>query len=248
MNFRSNLDKNCLLSSAAIEVYFDNKKVSIVAPSVKMYLTDLDFQSFIYTVKLTPEKFREIVNSSDYVVNTEYEQLLAILKIKGLEHYRGLLIKYMGLIFPNLTYKNSAFFCGEQLLTSEEYKILIDMLLVSCGEKDIKIFAGLEEVLPEKPLSASEKRMKEVEEKLRKVKEKKKQKTDKKTKESSVVTYDQIVIAIMYEFKSLTLEKIYDMNMFTLLELYGYISKVVDNQIQIVAAGNGNLKNFTYFI
>jgi hypothetical protein len=36
--------------------------------------------------------------------------------------------------------------------------------------------------------------------------------------------------------------------MVTLLDLWKYISKIVDNQIQIVAAGNGLTKKFTYFI
>lgn len=245
MNFKTNFNKLSLLGNEKIKLYFEDKTVEFVPPNIRLYLLDLDFQEFLYALKQTPETIEQIIKPIKFIVNNNYETFLSILK---LDYKTELYIKYFNLLFPNLNYQNDQFVYQNIPLNWEEYDILLDILFISCGERDIdpflkKVEGGLDS---EVKFSESQKRFKELQEKIEKAKIKNKSK-DKKL-DSKHITIDQIVIAILYEFKSLTLEKVYDMNMFTILEFWKYISKIVDNQIQIVAAGNGNIKEFTYFI
>ena len=48
------------------------------------------------------------------------------------------------------------------------------------------------------------------------------------------------------EIQSVCLDDIFDMNYFTFMWYYSNVNKLIENKIQIVAAGNGMLKNFNY--
>lgn len=243
MNFKTNFSKLTLLGNEKIKIYFDDKTVEFVPPNVRRYLTDLDFIEFMYILKMEPKDFSKIFNGN-FVVETKYEVLMAILKT---DYKTSLILQYFNELFPNIVYKESHLECNTYI-TSEEYDLLIEFLLVSCAELSFdslmsKIDGGKQEEI--KPLTDLEKRKLEVEEKLKKAKEKKKSQTDKK---DSSITIDQIVVAILYEFPSLSIDDIYSMNMITLLDFWKYVAKVIDTQIHITAAGNGLTKDFTYFI
>lgn len=246
MNFRTNFSKLCLLSNEVIKIYFEDKIVEFVPPTMKLYFNDLEFAEFKVLLKQNPKEFSKL--NSIYQVTNEYEVFLAILK----SNYKTEIILYfLNLIFPNINYIDSQLKINNIPLTYEEYMLLIDFLEVSCGEKDFKEF--MEKINPEnqiketknKELSEIARRMKETEDKLNELKKNKKTKA---AKDENAITIDQIVVAILYEFPSLRLEDILNMNVYTLLTFWDYVGKVVDIEIQKIAAGNGLIKDFTYFI
>ena len=151
----------------------------------------------------------------------------------------GELKEYFQQLFPNITY-DTTLRVKESILNSEEYAILLQFLWTTCGESDISLL--LKEATKTNQLSEIELRTKEATDKIESIKNKNKQKS------KSTITIDQIVIGILYEFPALTIERIYDMNMFTLLHFWGYASRSEDHKVQIVAAGTGNIKEFTHFI
>lgn len=241
MNFRTNFNKISLLGNELIKIYFEDKTVEFVPPNLRLYLTDLDFTELMFILKQTPEEYNSMVKIPTFIVNNNYEVFLAILKVY---EKSTTTIYYFNKLFPNLDYIDSQFKCNDVPLTYEEYNILIDILLVSCAEKEYEEFVNRTKKVEVKNsfLTEAENRLKAIKDKAKKVDK------EENTSKTNAITFDQIIIAILYEFPSLTLDRIYDMNMFTLLDFWKYISKVVDNQIQIVAAGNGNVKKFTYFI
>lgn len=255
MNFKTNFGKIALLGNVPIYIRFSNKTINFVPPNIKLYLLDDDFAYFLYIVKMTPEEFKTF--NEKFIVENKYETLMSVLKI---DPNANTIVSNLLKVFPNLTYKKSCLMVDEEVVTAEEYEVLLKMLLISCGEMDMDLFMNQVQVAakPPRELTPSEKRAKEVEEKLERIKktgkkrEKEKQpdtKSENNTaSKSSTIMIDQIIIAILYEFPSLTLEGVYNMSMFTLLDFWSYIQKVVDNQIMIVAAGSGHVKKFTYFI
>ena len=244
MNFKTNLTRLALLSGSNIKIYFENKVVELCPPSLKLYLTDLDFLEFLSLLKQKPVDFNKNIALTGYSVETSYDVLQLLIK---LEYKTSELLTYFKIIFPNSDFRDGVFYFNDQELTNEEYDIILEILLLTCAEGDLNLFLSKLETKEEpvvKKLSVIEKKMKENADKMASMK-----KVDEKTKNSnSTITIDQIVIGILYEFPSLRLEDIFSMNMVTLLDFWKYVSKVVDNQIQIVAAGNGLTKEFTYFI
>lgn len=246
MNFRTNLNKLSLIANEKIKFYFEDKVVEFVPPSLRLYLLDLDYSLLAFVLRQTPESLSKLINPLPFVIENKYETFLLILKLEGDKH-----LNIFNKIFPNITFEEDQLKCEGIPLTSEEYDILIEALEVSCSEKDLDKF--LNKLESKEDHTASNSLIEEAQKRLSAAKEKGKPVENKKQKEESTqkgkgVTIDQIVISVLYEFPSLSIERIYDMNMFTLLQFWSYVSKVVDNQIQIIAAGNGNLKKFTYFI
>lgn len=250
MNFKTNFSKLSLLGNEIIKIYFPDKTVEFVPPNIRLYLMDIDFLEFLFLLKQDVESFKKMADLP-IQVDSSYEVLLTIIKV---EYKKDLILKYFKKLFPNLNYEASQFKCDGMPLSQEEYEILLDFLLVSCAEKDFDTFMKQIEgsTKDEEVISESQKRFKALQEKIEQAKKKNKKeiknKKDDKPDKSSAITIDQIVIAILYEFSNLAINDVYDMNMVTLLEFWKYVSKVVDTQIQIVAAGNGNVKKFTYFI
>ena len=250
MNFKTNLNTFSLLGNEKIKFYFDDKIVEFVPPNLRLYINDIEF-NYVKTLLFYKVKdFKKLLPNSNVIVENEYDVLLAMLK---LEINKDLILKYFKLLFPNLIYQNSNFFVEEEMLVYDEYRILLDAILVACAEKDLKAFFKENEPEvkeEEENLDPAIKKMREAQEKVKKIKSKKTKNSDKKndkTKDGEGITIDQIVVALVYEF-NFSIAEIYDMNMFALLHFWTYISKVIDTQIQIVAAGNGLTKEFTYFI
>ena len=245
MNFSTNFSKLALMANETIKIYFTDKTVEFVPPNLRLYLLDLDFFEFSILFTQNSESFNKDFLNENFVTENKYEAFLAILY----SNYKNEeILYYLNKIFPNLEYKNKQIKCNDVPLSNEEYDVLIDFLEVSYATLDFKTFMKKMDLdyQGSKELTDAQKKMKEAEERIAKAK--KKNKKNKDNKPSPTITIDQIIIAVLYEFPGLGIEDIYNMNLFTLLEFWTYVSKVVDNQILIVAAGNGLSKEFTYFI
>lgn len=247
MSIKTNLDALTLLGNELIKIYFEDKIIEFRAPTIRLLLMDKDFELFVLALRQTPASLKELMENNLFIVNNNYETFLSLLKTES--SAKDIILDFFYMTFPNLTYKNSQLYCGEVPLSPNEYDIILNAFWVSCGEKELKTFFNEEKKL-DTQLTERQKKQQELEEKIKKSKEKKKTKETKNENKSSTstITIEQIVIAILYEFKGLKIDDIYNMNMFAVLELWKYVSKIVDNQIQIIAAGNGNIKKFTYFI
>lgn len=245
MTFKTNLSRLSLIGNKPIKIYFENKTIIFRPPSISLYLTDLDFSEFLAILKEEPQEFNDTPGIG-FIVETKYEIIQALL---NMGYKKEMITQFFQLLFPNLTLNECMFYVDNEELTNEEYEILLKILLVSCGEKSLDEFieygnntVAKSEVIVEDPLLA---KIRAQEQRLKEMKNKKEKKS---TADGSAITIDQIVIGILYEFPSFSLEDIYNMNMFTLLHFWTYVGKVVDTQIQIIAAGNGLIKKFTYFI
>lgn len=245
MNFKTNLNKLTLLSNTKIKIYFEDKTIDFIPPNIINYFSDLDFLEFKFLLKQNPKNFSS-EELGDYHIENEYEFFLITLKTG---YKKEQLLNYFLQLFPNLEYKNNGFYSNNISLKYEEYLLLLDILEISCGEKDLDKFLNqnikqeeVKKINKDPHLAELEAKMKAGQEKLEELKKSKKQ------KEKNGLTIDQIVIAILYEFPSFKLEDILRMNVFAVLYLWENVGKVIDTEIQKIAAGNGLLKDFTYFI
>jgi ATP phosphoribosyltransferase regulatory subunit HisZ len=142
-------------------------------------------------------------------------------------------------IILDLYVKNEKLFVGAQLLKLKELQKIEEVLQIIMGQK-ISTSKDEEELSPE------EKRMLELEEKI-KAKKQKQEEEEGKT-EQDANTIEDIMIAVIYEF-GFDLEKIMNMNYFTLIWFYSYTSKLHVYRINQFAIGSGMVKkiNSDYF-
>jgi hypothetical protein len=245
MNFKSNLSKLALLSNRPLKIFLENKEVTFVPPTVAEYFTDMDFIEFYSSITTPVEKMNEILKDYRIILDSRYGILKLLLKTS---ERKEVYYKILQKMLPNVEIKENLLYFNAAPLTNEEYDYILNILEVSCGTKKLEEF---EKEASVKKLSEYDRKMQEQEERIKRIKESKnkvKLGKDENKSEAKTITIDQIVIALTYEFASLTINTIFDLNVFTFLYFYGQLNKIVDNQIQIQAAGNGLTKKFTYFI
>lgn len=238
MIFKTDLNKLLLLGNKTIHIFFKDKIVNFIPPTLEL----------LYSYNFSELK---TVLDTDYttidlhiIVENQYEFFLAFLKISD---HRDIIMENFNKIFPNIIYSKNQLFCDDLPITNDEFLVLRDFLKVTCAEQDLSTIlpeaqVEQEEEKPKGKFAELFNKLQDNEEKLKKMKEKNKKGS------SGNITIDQIVVAIIYEFPSLKIEDVFQMNLFSILEMWKYVSKVIDTKIQITAAGNGLVKNFTYFI
>jgi len=239
MNFRTNFSKTALLSNTKIIVEFDDKTVELIPPTLNQYLHDLDMIQTLGILRIEPKDFNEQVSESNFIVDSKMGVLLSIFDLK---QFNGDKIKQtLFKLFPNLTYGRTEIFCEGLPLSNEEFDLLLKMLQISCDEQKFEVLSPKSQ-----EDSEIEKKLKEQKDKINQLK--KKTQEVKQANSNTEITMDQIVMALCYEFPAFTPDYIFNMNVFSVMYYYSYIGKIIDNQIQIVAAGNGLAKEFKYFI
>ena len=246
MSFKkTNFGSLALFGNNTINVVFDNKVVIFQPPNLKTYFLDLEFETFMLILRQKLEDFNKNVASLGFISENKYDMICGLIKV---EYELETIKKYIKLIFPNIDIVGTELMCDNIPLDASEYDILIDMLLVSCGEKSYKDFMNFLEtgvISNSEESDLLKKKLKENEEKVKKAKNKKKKEEETNKKG---IQYDEVILAILYEFPSLSISDIYSMNVYTLLYFWNYVPLVSSNKIQTIAAGNGLSKKFTYFI
>ena len=242
MIIKHNFNKLNLLKNNIIELHFDNKIIKIQPPTLEDYYLNIEFQMFMMMLKQDINEILKRDPNFPLVVETPYELIQAFIM---LNLHKETLIRGFQKITPELTFDKNELTYNNIKLTSEEFDYILKVLWVSCGELEFdKTIKDFEPTTTQK--------LSEVQQKLldhqKRIDDAKAKKNKKQQNDKSNITIENIVLAILYEFPSFTSEDVYKMNMFTIYYLWQLLSRVVDNQIQIVAAGNGNIKDFTYFI
>lgn len=239
MNFRTNFSKTALLSNSKIIVEFDDKTVELIPPTLNQYLHDLEMIQTLGILRIEPKDFNEQVSESNFIVDSKMGVLLSIFDLK---QFNGDKIKQtLFKLFPNLTYGRTEIFCEGLPLSNEEFDLLLKMLQISCDEQKFEVLSPKSQ-----EDSEIEKKLKEQQNKINQLK--KKTQEVKQENSNTEITMDQIVMALCYEFPAFTPDYIFNMNVFSVMYYYSYIGKIIDNKIQIVAAGNRLTKEFKYFI
>jgi hypothetical protein len=239
MNFKTNFSKEVLFLNSDIEVIFEEtKKIKIKTISFKDYYSNLDLQNFVSLLNLDVKTFNELQTVEVLKVETLYDVATSIL----LSNFnKDLFIESLEKFFLGLeVIGNRIEFKGMNLeVTSEEYELLISMFLISLGIKNYKDYEVL--ILKSKE-TEDEKRLREKLEKTKKIKK-------ESPKESSKIpTIDQIVASILYHFKALSLEDIYNMNIYSVFRYYELAIGAQGYEAKLAALPTGAVKDFKYFI
>lgn len=64
----------------------------------------------------------------------------------------------------------------------------------------------------------------------------------KDKKEGDKDSTNNMLASIIYEFPQYTLEDLFELNIYTIYYLFGYVGKIANYEVSKIAAGNGNLK------
>lgn len=142
-------------------------------------------------------------------------------------------------------FKDGKILINDVIITEERFNILKLMFSIATGEKDFSEWTNFlqQKDTEEKEMDALSK---SILEKMRLNEEKIKKTKEGKNNSGKKTDIDIIMLSIVNEIPSISLNDIFNMNYFTFMWYYSNINKLVENKIQIVAAGNGLVKDFNY--
>lgn len=70
----------------------------------------------------------------------------------------------------------------------------------------------------------------------------------KGSKKDSNTSFEDLLIAILYEFQQYKIQDLMSMNLYTIYYLFKYVGKIANYEVSKIAAGNGLAKKHKYFI
>jgi len=221
-----------LLRNKPVAVLRNNEqdKIWVHGPTVGELYNDSNL--FIITQVLTSDK-EELKKMLSVDINVEREEMIRLLLTNSA--FSEELAIALKVLIPKITIEEEFILYENKEVSELEFKRIEDLLKIIIGQDD---FEKQEEEKEE--LSPAALRMKEIEARLEKKKE------NKSKKEASKYPFEDVLIALTYEF-NFTIEQMMDMNYFTLLWYYSYIGKIHGYRLTTAALGAGVGKDFDYF-
>lgn len=198
-----------------------------------------EIDATLYLMTANPNEFDKV--EMGFLAKNTYELFWGTLKLSPF--YANKIKTFFNNYFEEeFDFKNDKIIVGNTELDEEKFNLITTMFLIATGYKNFSEWTDLfnkpkEDSLDELSNSILRK-MAQNNEKIKKTKENKQgQKT---------TDLDMIMLSIVNEIQSISLDDIFDMNYFTFMWYYSNLNKLIENKIQIVAAGNGLIKNFNY--
>lgn len=237
------LEKLSIIANLPIEFSINGRRsISVKLPTLKEYITELDFKKFLGVISLTPEKIKDL----KLKLNFETKSVGGILKgFIYLTEYKDLLIKYLSRYVLDFQVLEGKVVVKDEELNIEELEYIAKLILVSMymEKLDDNLLNKKESKEPEKELSPTEKKLLEkqrlAEERLRKAKERKTESS------SSGLAIEEILLAISYEF-NISFEELLNKNYYSIIWQFGYVGKIDSHKLYQIIFGTGNTKNRNY--
>lgn len=239
-NFKNNLNKLNLLRNKA-SFLIDDMTVNLTFPTIEDSL-ELDFNTFLTVISV---KKKDIdVKALGIKAESDVELSMGLL-LKS--NFKTVAQKYFKRYVGDIEFSENIIKIGDKRITSKEYQFIIESMQVAMKKIPLP---DLEKEKKEKEeldgMSEMERKMllkqRAVEEKLAKAKQK------KNDKRENGLSLDDVCLALMYHFPQLTIETILSMNFYTLTWYFSYVGQLDAHEVHRIAAGNGLLKNYKYFI
>jgi len=186
---------------------------------------------------------RDIDEIKNLVVGQEIESyyllfsfiLAGVSKVEEVEKLASSILSGLQIIIPDLTFNDKKFMIGNEFLSEPVFNQIIIILFKMLKKEKIIINPDDDKFT---------KREKEMKMKVQRIKR-------NSTKEKGSDSMENMLASILYEYQQYTLKDLFELNIYTIYYLFGYVGKIANYEVSKIAAGNGNLKKskkHKYFI
>ena len=236
-SFNTNYSELKLLSSQKILGTINGKEFEIVPPK----LLDYHNKAFVFLITMLDEDIEEI---KDMIVGQQFTShylifsfiLAGIDKAEDVEKIGSLALSGLQLILPELVFEDKKFMLKGEFLDETSFNEIV-ILIFKMLKRDKIIINPDDDKFTKK-----EKKMKLLAQKIKRDSEKDSSKGD---------SIENMLAAILYEFQQYTLKDLFELNIYTIYYLFGYVGKISNYEISRIAYATGNFKKgkkLKYFI
>ena len=237
-NIKTTFDKMSLIHNVPVQFSINERRViEFRFPTIRETLGDINFNSFLGIILLTPEKVKEKNLNFGFIIQKHGDIIQGLIKNKD---YSKLLVPYLLRFIKDAVYKDDAIYVNDEKIMSYEFDYIVDKLMIGMSQKSFEE----NEEKPKKDLDPTIAKImqaqKESEEKLKKVKAK---------KSTNNITVEQIMLAVTYEF-GITPKDLLDSNYFSLVWYFSYVGKVDAHKLNqmILSSGLSKQKSYSYWL
>ena len=243
MIFNNNFREEYLLTND--DVLFTSKENQsthflLKIPTFKDIYFKNEILFFLNFLERDEEDLKKDFNLKDISIKNHFDYIYTIFvlseKVKDLEEAKNIFLKALKFLLPDFNYENKLLFIKDNIILNNDIlKEMRKILLLSLNKK----ITTIEDTDDE--FTKIEKQARIRAEKIRKNSEK------KGTKEDNSELKDML-ISIIYEFPQYKIEDLFNLNLYTIYFLFGYVGKIANYEVSKIAAGNGLAKKHKYFI
>lgn len=236
--FKNNFSKLLLLSGSDIRFYNDKKEFFMRIPTFYDFYSSEDLLSMLNYLDQDIKEINKIFNIKDLTSHYDFFKILFPLaeKIDQLKPIRRSLFNAMKIILPKFYFNNIMYIEEGTILTQKLFEEITEILFISIGNEKTIIKKEDDE------FTRIQKQAKLRAEKIR---------ASAKKEEGTVENFQSVkdmLVSILYEFPQYKLKDLFDLNIFTIHSLFGYVGKIANYEVSKIAAGNGLAKKHKYFI
>lgn len=239
-NFKNNYSEILLLSNKKITFERENEKFDMIP----MSLSDILFNTSLgYLIGILDTDIEELKKQiSGYNIKGHYEYFHLILTLgKKREEIRKvskMLLEGLKTIIPEINFDDGVLKIKKIFVDKNLFSEIIRIIFAVLGrEKTI--------ILPEDDeFTRIEKEAKLRAERIRTKSKKNKEQNENENDDG----LKNMLAAILYEFPQYQLKDLFELNIYTIHYLFGYVGKIANYEVSKIAAGNGLAKKHKYFI
>ena len=241
-SFKTNFNKtNLLRKKYRFYLDFGNEQIIYFRfPTFgELYDKVEEIDATLYLMTANPKEFDK--NEMGFIAENTYELFWGIIKYSPF--YTEIITKFFNKFFESqFTCKDGMMKLDDVVIDREKFDTIVMMFLIATGNKSFSDWTDMFNSKKEEQLDElSNSILQKMAQNNAKIKKTKENRQNQKTTD-----LDIIMLSIVNEIQSISLDDIFDMNYFTFMWYYSNLNKLVENKIQIVAAGNGLVKNFNY--
>lgn len=226
---KSNFNSEALLCNVPITIV-DKRggSYTMILPTLKDKLTDMDFEIF---VSFCANDIEEINKKGGTNFKDRFSMFKAYKKNKV--DILPILDKFFNKYMQGFKYVDDSLYWGNRLVGKEIFEAFCNYCAIAAGVKAIKDLDLI--ITPD--MDEFEKRRIEMEIKIQKTKAKNKEASKKES-------LDIILTGICHEF-GLTYSQLLDMTLYSIYYMYSQLGAIMNYEVGNIAAGNGLLKKNT---
>jgi len=235
-NFRTNFSDLKLLSKQPILGWIDDTEFEIIPPKLMTYYK-ANFALLLSLLEKDEAEIKNFVEGHEF--DNHYSLFSFILSAKVVSEdimkVNAFVLTGLQEVIPSLTFEDKLFKIKDSFLNEKIFNEIIMILFRMLKKKKIII---------NKDDDKFTKREKEMKLKIQKIKENGKG-------DGGSNSIESMLVSIIYEFPQYTLEDLFELNIYTIYYLFGYVGKIANYQVSQIAYATGNFKKgkkHKYFI
>jgi hypothetical protein len=132
-SIKTTFDKMSLIHNVPVQFSINGRRViEFKFPTIRETLGDINFNSFLGIVLLTPESVKQKKIKLDFIVEQQGDIVQGLL---GIKDYAKLIVPYLLRYVKGAVFKDNAIYVDDEKVMSYEFNYIVEKLMIAMSQK-----------------------------------------------------------------------------------------------------------------